>query len=403
MSSRSLATVAGAVAVLLAAGGCGGTKGAASLPSASPTAIAPASTPPPVAGEWHEIAESPLSARAAATAAWTGEEVLVFGGHDRACEHSQCAPDSDDVLRDGAAYDPARDSWRRIAPAPVPVSYADTALAGDTLYVRVPAPAGPTVEPGPTRWFAYDIPADSWAEIWPGPESSSPVAVGGLLFADRWSRDGGAPFAAYDEEHDRWTDLPDDGLGPDLTRTGLGDSESLYSVAYEGDGAEDDTRAGLASYDPASETWTRLPDPPIGAVPRVVSGGRLIDPEGEYSAAYDPVARAWTVSPGQPALALGAGRNQNAFQQRLVGAAVVASPNLLLDSRTMTWTALPPHEALGGDAARHEAVGDVSAAWAGDRLFVWGGVQRWDGEAHEDRPDPVQPARLRETGWVWQP
>jgi hypothetical protein len=409
MSSRSRAHVAGAaVALLLVTSACGGGGGPAAAPSVTPTAAGDERpTAAPVSGSWRPVAHGPLSARAGANAVWTGSEVLVFGGHDRACDVTRCHPALDDVLRDGAAYDPADDTWRKIASAPVPVLHAETALAEDTLYSQVPAPADRADQPEPSRWFAYDISGDTWSEIWPGPEGSSPIAVGPGLFARRWSPGNEPAFAAYDPVHDRWTDLPDDELGAGRSRGGLGDDRYLYSIAYDGDGGEDDARASVAAYDPRSGSWSRLPDPPLGAVPRVFSGGRLVDPDGAYTAAYDPVARTWTVSPGQQPPAVGAGPlNHNALRDRVVGAhAVVASPNLLLDSIAMTWTAIPPHEALGGDGVPGETVADVAAAWAGDRLFAWGGVRRWDqtsGMQDED-PDAVPATRLRDEGWVWVP
>lgn len=64
----------------------------------------------PVRDTWREMAPSPLSARAWAAAVWTGTEMLVWGG-------SSTAHGSGDLL-DGAAYDPAADTWRSIAAAP---------------------------------------------------------------------------------------------------------------------------------------------------------------------------------------------------------------------------------------------------------------------------------------------
>src|SRR6266496_3718463 len=50
----------------------------------------------------------------AATAVWTGREVLVVGGIPAV------RTDQDRRFTDGAAYDPARDTWRRLAPSPQP-------------------------------------------------------------------------------------------------------------------------------------------------------------------------------------------------------------------------------------------------------------------------------------------
>ena len=65
-----------------------------------------------VDGSWRTIASSPLSPRSWAAAAWTGSELLIWGGA------SGTDPMSD-PLADGAAYDPATDTWRSLAPAPL--------------------------------------------------------------------------------------------------------------------------------------------------------------------------------------------------------------------------------------------------------------------------------------------
>lgn len=62
----------------------------------------------PAAGKWRDLAAGPLAGRGAATATWTGSEMLIWGGYRRG-----------DIFSDGAAYDPAADAWRTIAPAPL--------------------------------------------------------------------------------------------------------------------------------------------------------------------------------------------------------------------------------------------------------------------------------------------
>ena len=409
MSSRSRSQVAGAIALAgLLAAGCGGpTTGASpgATASASPASdLAGTPTEAPVTasptGSWHPIADGPLSPRASATAAWTGREVLVFGGHDLPCPITHCYPNANDVLVDGAAYHPVTDTWRPIAPAPVPVLYAQTALVGEILYVRA-ASADAYSPESPPRWFAYEVAADRWREIRSGPENGQPVAAGGTLFAHRPVPHGSEPaFSSYDPETDSWADLPDDELGANLDRAGLGDGQRLYSIAYDWTSAE--VKARIASFDLGTRAWERLPDPPIGALPTTVVGGHLVDPEGQYTAAYNPDTRQWSVGAGHPDEPTTG--NDNALKSHLVGPGlVVASSNLVLDADTMRWWTLPPHEALGGDDVPFESVADVAAAWAGDRLFVWGGVRRWDQAEGEEPPVPVPATRLRDTGWVWVP
>jgi hypothetical protein len=60
----------------------------------------------PAADTWRVIAASPLSPRTSHVAAWTGDEMLVVGGFAK---------------RDAAAYDPTTDTWRSIQDLPVPL------------------------------------------------------------------------------------------------------------------------------------------------------------------------------------------------------------------------------------------------------------------------------------------
>lgn len=63
----------------------------------------------PRADSWRLLPVGPLSARNAPAAIWTGQEMLLWGGHGEAGGgHS-----------DGAAFDPASGTWRSIADAPI--------------------------------------------------------------------------------------------------------------------------------------------------------------------------------------------------------------------------------------------------------------------------------------------
>lgn len=59
-------------------------------------------------GEWATMAPSPLDARFAPASLWTGDELIIWGGHDLAGEE----------YVDGAAYDPVTDTWRQMADFP---------------------------------------------------------------------------------------------------------------------------------------------------------------------------------------------------------------------------------------------------------------------------------------------
>jgi N-acetylneuraminic acid mutarotase len=59
----------------------------------------------PAANTWRPIAAAPLSARIGAAEAWTGNELLVWGGTPGTYNN---------YMADGAGYSPGNDRWRRL-------------------------------------------------------------------------------------------------------------------------------------------------------------------------------------------------------------------------------------------------------------------------------------------------
>ena len=111
-------------------------------------------------GRWRSIATSPLTARGRHLMVWTGSEVLVVGGSsDPECLNAGgngCFdPDSAAPgVREGAAYDPATDSWRRIANAPVPLGVYDASawVDGVALFATQFSQRLLTYDPDSDRW-----------------------------------------------------------------------------------------------------------------------------------------------------------------------------------------------------------------------------------------------------------
>jgi len=59
----------------------------------------------PAANTWRKLAQGPLSGRVGTAHVWSGRELLIWGGTPGTYNN---------YLADGAAYDPAADRWRRI-------------------------------------------------------------------------------------------------------------------------------------------------------------------------------------------------------------------------------------------------------------------------------------------------
>ena len=175
----------------------------------------------PTSDQWRRLsAPLPLQVteRYRPVAVWTGTELIVWGGCD--ARHLSCDdhPSSGDELKDGAAYNPATDRWRTLAPSPL---------------------------------AARDRPD----AVWTGTEM---IVWGGVPS----SRDSGAYGAAYDPASDRWTPIANASVAQRSNHTMVWTGREMIvwggSVAngsrFYNDGA---------AYDPAADRWTRLPSAPI--------------------------------------------------------------------------------------------------------------------------------------------
>jgi hypothetical protein len=135
---------------------------------------------------------APIAARSGAIAAWTGSEMLVVGGLSDAVPESRIGEQ-----RDGAAYDPSRNRWRRIPDAPICVS-AGT-WTGTELVV-----AG-NCAGTPLEVAAFDPRRDAWTGL-PSPANASHlVAAAGTLFAWNGGTNRGERF---DGSARKWFALP---------------------------------------------------------------------------------------------------------------------------------------------------------------------------------------------------
>ncbi|HEV7537074.1 MAG TPA: hypothetical protein VGP90_15640, partial [Acidimicrobiia bacterium] len=108
------------VVSLILLGGCTGSGSANSQPPATqpPATQAPATQPARVAaqvatGSWRHIRVAPIAPAGGMAAAWTGRQLVVWGGGAGGGGNWQPASA-------GAAYDPRADRWEVLPPAPVP-------------------------------------------------------------------------------------------------------------------------------------------------------------------------------------------------------------------------------------------------------------------------------------------
>jgi hypothetical protein len=330
-------------------------------------------------GLWREIPAPPLSPRALALGVWTGRDVIYLGGERRPCSpgvscdaamtNAQAAR-AYGWLEDGAAYDVASGTWRRIAPAPDYVeSGSEAAFAAGHLFVDTNR-----------GWYAYDVRRDRWSDFstrWL--QGYAVSAVNDLVYGQT----AAGKVAAYDARSGRWTTYPEDTIRPRLggatvsgTPSGpvLGgyDASTPYNI-HHGSPTLVDVWDGQA--------WRRLPQ--TGQMERgfVWTGRRLVNPSvGEqdrgdeftwdraypYGGTLDPAAGTWQPLP--PALeqaAVGWDVSTTGYPAAPGGGWFVEGGRVYDDDTGRAWP-LPRPEG----APRVYS----SAVWADGRVVAFGGA-----------------------------
>ena len=358
------------------------------------------------ADTWERVPDGPLSARSHAVVVWTGDEVLVVGGEDRPCPpNASCAVPDSPPLGDGAAYDPMTGQWRRIARPPIPFSWAQTAVVGDSVFFLVSGmPGRPEARSG---LLAYAPGLDSWREL-PWPEvSGSPegswyqlVAAGERLVAYSGSDESGErPDWIFEPTRSEWTVLPDDPMTPAFDRhmEWAGDRLALFDhEIVPNPGSERPLLTRAALLEVGSGRWDRLPDSGVlSSAPWLLDGGRLVNPSpggadgGEtnnwgrrypHGGILDLTDRRWSALPGGPP--------PDAFSAGVIGretARFDAYRGWVLELSSGDWREVPQL-----DESEH-VTGRASVA-AGRNLFVYGGAD-WTAAGQ---------SRLLEDAWLWR-
>lgn len=149
----------------------------------------------PASRTWRRIASAPLRRAYGGVRVWTGNEIIVWGGGDRGEERA---------LR-GAAYDPSSDTWRSIPSAPIGLNLVTGAWTGHAVVVFGSLLSGANRASSPTSvGAAYDPSTDSWTELAPSalsPQATSAGWLGERLVA--WDYE--VHSQEYDPVEDRWS------------------------------------------------------------------------------------------------------------------------------------------------------------------------------------------------------
>lgn len=151
----------------------------------------------PATGRWRQLDDPPDRPTCCGAWAWTGTQLVVFGGGER---------DAPTTVR-GTALDPSSGTWREIAPAPMGVNLANAVWNGDEVVVVGSELNARNIAETPTAIaLAYRPETDSWRRLADpplSPQASEAVGYEGNVIS--W--DYGADSARYLSAQDRWQAL----------------------------------------------------------------------------------------------------------------------------------------------------------------------------------------------------
>jgi hypothetical protein len=160
----------------------------------------------PASNTWTNLPSAPLSVRRNASCTWTGRELVVAGGF------TWGPGGAESPFRDAAAYTPAANKWRKIAPMPRPEFDATAVwdgheilfIGGSRNEVAGPFARGLAYNPRTNRWWllpAMTYPRRGFAAVWTGRQ----LLVWGGLTARQVPPPHGE---AYTPATGKWTALP---------------------------------------------------------------------------------------------------------------------------------------------------------------------------------------------------
>jgi hypothetical protein len=375
---------------------------------------APAGSTPASTGSWRLLPPGPLSPREQAIAVGVGGRVLVVGGSDtRPCPPAaDCALPEEPPLNDGAVFDVRTGQWQRIGPAPVPMTWADSAVVGSTVYLW--SPGSPRT--GERQAFvSYNLDSGMWDAL-PVPPVADDRACCHITLAgdrivaysgtDEW---GEVPDHIFDPSVRRWAKLPPDPLSPSFDRSMVSSGSDLVLLDHElvpQPGSDRPSLTRAAMLDLESGRWRRLPDSQMLGVGEFVAvGGRLVNPslgwadggQNEWGRRYpnggilDPTTGRWSSLPEGPG-----GRDEwSAGVLASDAGHYVGDDGWLLDLDAGDWIDIPPRPAEHAAEADGEMVSGGVVASADRSLFVFGGVRWLGGKSLE--------GELLTDAWLWTP
>jgi N-acetylneuraminic acid mutarotase len=385
---RRVRTIAAAITLVLV----GATVGAVSVFARSSSRSGSISATPSRPGTWSELPVGPLEPRIAQYAVWTGNEMLIWGGHDFNRDPTH-APLGSNYFTNGAAYTPATHRWRRIANPPLDVAYnaeepdqlnPPAVWTGTEMLVFGTQPSSLT-GPAQDAALAYNPATNRWRLLATPPADMNLASAAAL-----WTGQRVVVFAG-----------PNTGFSPPPSPA---NNNGVGSISTSSLGVS-------ATYDPHTNHWQRIATFPLA--PRsletaiwtgseaVIWGGvnpaRL--PELNDGAAYNPRTNRWRILAPAPIAGRSAQRGVWTGHELVIwgGQSLAATLNdgAAYNPRTNTWRRLAPSPLSGREPS--------DMIWTGKQVLVSGGIVRRI-VAGSSAPDSVttDAAAYNPTNNTWQ-
>jgi Kelch motif len=330
--------------------------GAAITSPASYRVLSAAATQTP-AGTWKKLPAAPITkAPVTMVSVWTGREMIIHGIGSRGITF---------------AYRPAARTWVRLAdgPQPATVNSADVAVWTGSR-VLVPGLTSGSYDPAANTWRKIARPGVSLGGAVTGWTGRQFLAWGGACCEDT-SRDG----MAYNPATNTWRKLPAAPLQPRASASGAWTGKELV-VAGGGNFFSHKTFRDAAAYNPSTGTWRKLPQ-----MPRALTGGPalwdgkeilFLSSSSARGLAYDPARNSWRLLPAMPLPRFGFAAVWTGHRVLVWGGLAGSNPTWAppahgeaYNPAANQWTALPASPLHGR--------GFPSAVWTGHQMIVWGG------------------------------
>jgi hypothetical protein len=328
-----------------------------------PPVIAPSPARPwalPPAGTWQRLPPAPLASRVNYTMAWTGSEVIVWGGFDT----------FNRPRLNGAAFDPVRGTWQSLPFTAALDASASAVVAGSDV-VFVSSRDTRRFNPTSRRWATGPtLPVPDGHTI-----GDHIVAVGWVVVAvtEPYDRDRRSAIFALRTGAPQWERLPDI---PVTMTSGHAVLAAGSRIMIVGPPVGGQPAAVTLDVNVIPGAWQVFPPPPgldrehlvtlAGIAPgnRIMLWGVRADAPTGYAAIWDG-GRWRTADPGPL-------RPSRVVSVMWTGGRMLVwdrfnNLGALFDPRTDRWTRVPQPPTAGTNLVRE-------AVWAGSGLLVWGAL-----------------------------